>query len=517
MISRTGCGKKIKVIAFTCLLIAVPLFNSQAALHVKDYKFPSKNVLIKEAFDASSTENADPRIVFCIQDAHCNYEAQKNTAEVLDYLARNYGLRLIMVEGGYGYVGLSSLRGYAPLKTRQEVAERYLREGRISGEEYFDIVSDSDIELYGIDDEGLYDAHLDVFWKIDAVRGEGIKHLDRAISSLNKLKPFLYSDELRQLEQKKEAYESKGMQLADYCAYLAAYASKKAVVLDNYPAFTAFTRTIAIEKNMDLKSSEAERNVFIKALAAGLDNERVGALIAKTQSFKDGKLPSKEYYSYLKSAAQPAIDLKKDYPNLAKYIDYVCGSEAVSPVKLIKDISSLEEVLKSESFTDDSQRKLDEIYGMARVLRHFFELELTPEEYAYFKANKAKFSVASWQGFIGEKCAKYNIPEPAVSADAVDENIGILEEFYKLGAAREKVFVKNLQKKMDGSREEAAVLITGGFHTPGMTRALKTGGYSYVVLAPVITSKSDSSLYFSVLREQTIDVNDDYEEDIADE
>ncbi len=517
MLSRIGYRKKIKIVFFSFLLLTVPLLNSQAALHVKDYKFPSQNILIKETFDATTPTNNDPKIIFCIQDAHCNYEAQKNTAEVLDYLVRNYGLRLIMVEGGYGYVGLSSLRGYAPLKTRQEVAERYLREGRISGEEYFDIVSDSDIELYGIDEEGLYDAHLDAFWKIDAVRGEGIKHLDRVISSLNKLKLFLYGDELRQLEQKKEAYESKGVQLADYCVYLSSCASKVSVALNNYPAIEKFTRTVEIEKNMDLKSAEAERVVFIKTLASGLESGEVKKLVSKTQSFKDGEITAKDYYSYLKSLAQPAIDIKTDYPAMAKYIDYICGDNSVSPVKLIQEISALEEELKNRAFTNDSQRRLSEISRMAVMLKHFFDLELTPEEYSYFKTNRDKFSVASWKSYLQENCAKYNIPEPAVSVESVDGNIGILEEFYKLGAAREKVFVKNLQRKMDESREEAAVLITGGFHTPGMVRALRARGYSYVVLAPVITSGSDSSLYFSVLREQKTDVYDDYEEDVADE
>ncbi len=491
--------------------------GSQAAPVAKDCKLPSKYVIIKDVFDADRASGVQQRLIFCIQDAHCNYEAQKNTAEILDYLVRNYGLRLIMVEGGYGYVGLSSLRGYASLKDRREVADKYLRQGRISGEEYFDIVSDSDIELYGIDDERLYDAHLDVFWKIDAVRGEGIKQLDRVISSLNKLKPFLYSDELRQLEQKKEAYESKGLPLADYCAYLSAFAGRKSVALDGAPEISAFLKTVRTEKTMDLKSAEAERNVFIKTLAAGMDNEQVKQLITRTQDFKDGKLAAKDYYSYLKALALPAIDIRKDYPGLAQYIDYVCGGNSVDPAGLIREISELEQKLKEKLFSDEDQRRLDGMSRAALILRHLFELELTPEEYGFFRDNRDKFSVASWKSYLQEKCAKYNLPESAVSAEAVDGNAGMLEEFYKLGAAREKVFVKNLEKKMDESREEVAVLITGGFHTPGMIRALKAGGYSYVVLAPVITSKSDSSLYFSVLREQKIDVNDDYEEDTVDE
>lgn len=485
---------------------------SHAALSVKDYKLPSKYVIIKEASDAMNTSGAKQRLIFCIQDAHCNYEAQKNTAELLDYLVKNYGLRLIMVEGGYGYVGLSSLRGYASLENRKEVAEKYLREGRISGEEYFDLLSDSNIELYGIDDEVLYDAHLDIFWKIDTVRKNAVKQLDRVISSLNKLKPFIYSDELRQLEQKKEAYESKGLQLSDYCFYLSSFAAGKSVSLDKYPAVSRFLKTIETEKEMDLKSAEAERNIFIKTLAAGMDNEQVKLLISKTRDFKSGKLALKDYYSYLRTLAGPAIDMKKDYPHLSQYIDYVCGNNMVNPGRLIKDIAALEGDLKERSFAGEDQRKLDSIFKSAVILRHLFGLELTPEEHAYFQSNRGKISVTAWESYLKEECRKYNLPELTVSAAAVDGNIGLLEEFYKLGVAREKVFVKNMEKKMDDSKEQIAVLITGGFHTPGMTRALKNKGYSYIVLAPVITSKSDSALYFSVLRKQKNAMGDEIDE-----
>lgn len=509
--------EKFAIVTALLFFWLTPTAVSCAAIGAKDYKLPTKYVIIKEAFDAGSPSLGDPRVIFCIQDAHCNYEAQKNTAEVLNYLVQNYGLRLIMVEGGYGYVGLSSLRGYAPLKNRQEVAEKYLRQGRISGEEYFDLLSDNDIELYGIDDETLYDAHLEVFWKIDPVRKEGVKHLDRVISTLNKLKPFLYSDELRQLEQKKEAYESKGMQLADYCSYLSSFAAKRSVPLDKYAAMAAFLKTVMTERNMDLKSAETERNVFIKTLAAGLDNERVKLLIAKTQDFKDGRLAAKDYYSYLKSLTPRTMDIAKDYPDLARYIDYVCGSNTINPARLIQDIAALERDLKDKSFVNDDQRKLDEISKNSIILRHLFELELTPEEYAYFKAGQDKFRVASWQGFLKDMCVKYSLPEPAVSVSAVDGNIGVLEDFYKLGVTRENVFIKNMEKKMNESGERTAVLITGGFHTPGMIRALKAKGYSYIVLAPVITSKSDSSVYFSVLREQKKNMDEDYDEDRSDE
>ncbi len=87
-----------------------------------------------------------------------------------------------------------------------------------------------------------------------------------------------------------------------------------------------------------------------------------------------------------------------------------------------------------------------------------------------------------------------------VNSNIIDDNLKQLEDFYKLGVAREEAFIKNIVNKMDQTNQKLAVLIAGGFHTPGVTRMLKDKSCSYVVITPVITKRIDSSAYFSVLR-----------------
>ncbi|MFH0828535.1 MAG: hypothetical protein V1919_05150, partial [Candidatus Omnitrophota bacterium] len=69
-----------------------------------------------------------------------------------------------------------------------------------------------------------------------------------------------------------------------------------------------------------------------------------------------------------------------------------------------------------------------------------------------------------------------------------------------LGADRESAFIKNIANKLNGTNEKIAVLITGGFHAPGMTQFLKDSGYPYEVVTPAITQRGDSNIYLSVLR-----------------
>ena len=485
-------------LVFTLCLLSYSI--TLASLTGKSLNIPSQYGTIKESFDAQRTTQDTNRMIIHIQDAHCNYEAQKNMAQLLDYLVKTYNLKLIMVEGGSGNVSLSFLRNYADKKAREEVADKYLKEGKISGEEYLDIVSDYNLELYGIEDEALYDSHMDSFRKIDSIKEEGLRFLESLSNNLKQLKPLIYSEELMLLEKKKSGYEDKAITLAEYCQYLNGMASKKMLNLKDYPHLTAFSETASLEKETNFQQAEAERDAFIKDLAKLLDERGVQNLIIMTQGLKAKMITPEKYYSFLKATGEEKLDLKRNYPQLNAYIKYVTVSKDVNAAELLKEISAIEVKIKEALFTNTDQRRLAEISKSLQILTKVLNLELTPEDYAYFQANKSQFTTASWIDFLTQNCSKYNLALQPVSSKVIDENLAQLDGFYQLGVTREKAFIKNLVHKMDESGQKLAVLITGGFHTPGVTQMLKDKGYSYVVAAPVITQKSDSSVYFSVLR-----------------
>jgi len=467
-----------------------------------DIRIPSQYCSVKEAFSAQNTEPDKVPTIIHIQDAHCNYEAQKNTAGILEYLAREHGLKLIMVEGGSGDVCLSFLRGYADEKARVEVADKYLKEGKISGEEYFDIVSGYPLELYGIEDQGLYEAHLASFQRVDAFRETGLKDLAGLSGVAEGLKPFIYNEDLRRFEEQKKKYQEKALSLAEYCQYLKEAAGAKGLRLNDYPQLTSFVEVARLEKGIDFKEAESQRNAFIQELASLLDADGVKGLTEKSREFKAGKIAPQEYYSFLKSSAKEKIELKQHYPQLEGYINYLVVSKDIDTKDLLGEIGSLEERIREASLTNDDERRLAGISKSIEILGKILNLELTPQDYAYFQAHKADFVTAGWIDFLSRNCRRYNLVLQPAGSQIIDENFTQLEEFYQLGVEREKAFMKNIFSKMDASGEKLAVLITGGFHTPGITRLLREKGYAYVVAAPVITQKSDSSIYFSVLRRE---------------
>ncbi|MDD5771357.1 MAG: hypothetical protein PHO81_03890 [Candidatus Omnitrophica bacterium] len=423
-------------------------------------------------------------------------------AGILDYLVKEYNLKLIMVEVGVGDVSLTSLRNYADKKSRMQVADRYLKAGKISGEEYLDIISDYPLQLYGIEDQSLYDEHIAAFRSIDEFRKKGAGELRSLANAVNKLEPFIYSNELRQLREKEAQYKDKDISLVEYCRFLNNLAQKEGIDRENYPHLTSFCDVARLEKEIDFKKVEFQRDSFIKELAGILDEKSAQDLITMTKGLKSKLITPERYYSFLRYLAEGKIDLRSRYPQLCSYIEYVTTSRDVEAASLVKEMDEAKDEIEAVLLKGADQKQLAEITKSIQVLNKALDMELTPEDYSYFQANKPDLATGTWIGFLRENCAKYNLDIHPVYSDVVDDNLQQLEDFYRIGTEREKAFIKNMARKLNGSKDKTVVLITGGFHTPGISRMLKDKGYSYLISTPVITKESDSSLYFSVLRNE---------------
>ena len=59
-----------------------------------------------------------------------------------------------------------------------------------------------------------------------------------------------------------------------------------------------------------------------------------------------------------------------------------------------------------------------------------------------------------------------------------------VQAYYDLAEKRDQALSQNALDEMDRTGIRRAVLIAGGFHTPGMTRAWRDQGINYVVVQP---------------------------------
>jgi hypothetical protein len=506
------CYRRIVLLVVMQFLVFPGLVFSSSTI-LTDLKIPSQIGSIKEIFENNNLGPASTPTIIQIQDAHCNYEAQRNLATILEYLIKEKDVKLVLVEGGSGNVTLSFLRAYAEKKDRELIADKYLRSGKISGEEYLDIVSDYNFELYGIEDPALYESNLDSFLNIEFYRDGALKETSALRKVIDALKPEIYSDELKAFEKERDGYRSKDLSLAEYAVYIKEKAEQKGLGTEEYSHIDAFVKSAELEKEIDFKEAEAQRSLFIKALAKTLTEPEVKELISRTQEYKAQKISNVEYYAYLKSKAQGQVDIKESFPQINSYMLYIELGNKVKPEMLLKDITLIENKIKDALISNDSEKELCRISDSLDILERFLKLDLTPGEYDDFSSRKNDFKTQTWMDFLAQACQKYGLTDNLQTVSSIDENINKFNEFYRIGLEREQSFMKNIADKMASSGDKVAVVITGGFHTSGMSKLFKDNGYSYAVVTPAITEKADPAIYYSVLRGDRGEIEDTYLED----
>ena len=148
-----GINKAYAAAANPSSVTPVETFKANAALSLIDRPdLPDSYGTVKGSFKG----NRDA-IVIAIQDAHVNEEAQRNIANILRYFSEKYQLGLVSLEGATGELYTELFSFFPNKEARRNVADYFLKEGRLTGPEYLAIVEKPAMTLYGVEDKDLYE------------------------------------------------------------------------------------------------------------------------------------------------------------------------------------------------------------------------------------------------------------------------------------------------------------------------------------------------------------------------
>lgn len=443
------------------------------------------------------------RLIIHIQDAHCNYEAQSNIIKILECLIKNDGLGLISVEGADGFIDTSWFKAFPDADIRKEVADYFMKKGEITGPEFLSITSDYPIKLFGAETRSYYIDNLNAFTSSYPLKEESEKYFNQIKAVLNKLKKDIYSAQLMDLDTKIQDYESKKLSFTDYVKYLETLAVAHKVNLRQYENLFKLVSVLVYEKKINFNVVDKERAAIIDAITKKLDKEQLTELVNRSLEFKVSKISSVEYYDYLRNLSlKYGISLANDYPNLFNYIIYNSVYSRIENEKLFSDIKKFEEAVKEKLFVNDDQRTLDKLSRNINTLLGLVNIRLLNEDFEYYKAHREEFAHEVFASFINKMVAKfgfaYELDQPS---QAVSESMPKLEDFYAIAIKRDKALVDNTIQAMKKENAQVSVLVTGGFHSEGITRILEKQGVSYMVICPNIT-KDVETPYIKVLTNQ---------------
>ncbi len=430
------------------------------------------------------------KTVVHIQDAHCNYAAQKSISQLLNYLTAEYGIYAVNCEGGAQDYDLSIFTSIPEKDIREKTSDYFVKEGVVSAAEYFAVNNPQKVKLWGVEDADLYIKNLKVYRESLTHKDEVDRYLKSINYILNNLKRRIYSAELLEFDAYYTRYKDGKISFKEYMAYLIKAASEKLIDIKSFSNIYLLSQTLQEEDKIDFRSADNEKDEVVDKLKKILSRNELEELILKVGGLKTEQISQADFYAYLvKKAKSIKLDISS-YPELQKYIIYISLYGAIDRARIAKEMDTLEDKIKEALYENDTQRELGILSKNLILTKNIFNISVTRDDYTYYKAHIATFAVSNYVSFIDRIAPLYKIQA------GLDKNITMLDRyrggmdlFYECSLERDRAFIKNI-KFTDHDRPNS-IIITGGFHTENLRELFKNENVSYISIMPKFKNEKD--------------------------
>lgn len=435
-------------------------------------------------------ENDGPFLVY-IQDAHANYEAQKNIAGLLDELHRKNGIDTVCIEGGEGPRNVSLMRSFPLVKERRALVDRYVKEGIVSGAEECAINADDPLQLIGIDDNAMYMENVDQYVKTLPLQDTARRYFDRIDDALWEKGRDLFSPALFTFVSQKKAFESGESETLDYVRYLCHAVESQHISLYRYPHFRAVRSLSVYERKIRMHAVQHETKTLVEnvliPVTSSVDQDRLALL---ELDYAGGRIDAYVYYRELKHmACSYDIDLRQ-FEQVNLYYHYLMLVNDIDAEKLLAERVAIEGKLEKVLSATKEEKGLLTLMQHCTVLANLFTLTATPDDLRYVRKYRKNFCDALFE----ENCLRGD------DVFSIDANFALFERFYQIAEKREDAFIKRTMIEMKKKGAAHGVLIAGGYHTPGITKRLKRYGIAHMVVSPRLSALPKENIYHKVMR-----------------
>ncbi|MBD3380281.1 MAG: hypothetical protein GF408_07460 [Candidatus Omnitrophica bacterium] len=479
----------------------LPQAPAMAELKAGTFTLPSHLGTVKYSRDLGGE-----KVVVHIQDAHCNYAAQRSVAGIIEFLRKEYGVSLVNMEGGSGGYDLSAFTEIEDDGVREEVADRFVAGGMVNGPEVYAINHPGAIELWGVEKGELYLENLKVYRDTRGYMPAVNEYIDGIAGLLTALKDNIFSKELLLFDEKYTAYKTGSLDFREYLIFLLDRARRQGINIKEFSNIYLLSQAMEQEDEIDFKRANTEREKLIKHLRDILSMNEIKELVSRTVEFRNKWISESEFYEFLiKKAKQSRISLK-EYPELRKYVIYISIYNAADKAMVMEELEDIESLVKEDHYDNDKQRTLDRLSKNLVLTRNIFEMRFTKPDYNYYLENREDFAVENYISFIGEEKGAYGIglalPEGVEDLDGFREEVF---RFYELSFLRDEEFLKRM--KFPEGEVKVSVLVTGGFHAQNLCELFEDEGISFVSIMPNFRNKEGYECpYFRILGGHTTGV-----------
>jgi hypothetical protein len=435
---------------------------------------PAYGTIRKVSLSPKSSANSP--VVIHIQDVHQNLDAQKNIGRLVDSLLTAKLANLIALEGTWGDINLQPFRDFPHRQAVEQSADYLLKENKISGPIHTVLTGTGPLPLLiGIDDPTHYNANVEAY-RQSAPRIEEIKKsLAQKKATLDQEKARVFTPQLKTLEAAVEAYREGQSSLGNFVEIL----TNPSLHLEVPSSLRIFQKTLAIEKTLNFKQVERERADLIDHLVQQLSRREMDELTRHSVAYRSSQVSYADFYTYLKGLCHQAGVALDAYPAMEEYIRYVLLADRIDAESLLSDLTSLErKAFASLARSPEAQTLVDQSRA-AYLTAKLVDFSLTPDE---------------WKEYLS-----------LTNVEKQSTDFHSFEAFYREAETRDQAMADNLFKAMGSEQgNSVAILVTGGYHSAGLTAQLSQAGATVISVVPKIekVETTQGSAYLSVFAQE---------------
>lgn len=424
-----------------------PLYSQpDSALSISNLAIPESLGKIEDRFTGTSKH-----WVVYIQDVHAHLTAQENISAILEHLNRVYGIRNVGIEGGWEKTSLPKSWALPNSREKQMLSRGLFDEGYLSGPGYAALFSSSPMMLHGIEDAKVYSQNRDAYWEVKKASEDTTAKLDALKKSIRAEKQSVYNSDLLSFDAQLNAYREE-MKAEAFISKLTSALMSHSISLEQWDQIRLYIEAAAVEKSMDKKllESQAERLM---------------------QSYRKEGLRLEE----LLNAEKIPNEKLELYPEVKKYRNLLKIQSNLSYRIFFDQIEEAITTIQGKLFKIDAEKGLaarSERYYLAKKV---LTLQATPEDIQQFEKQNADIKAD-------------------LQKAGLEKSLAASTQFYQLAKKRDEMFYKKIISP-EFLKEDVAI-VTGGFHTHGLSAHLREAGISYIVISPDLANQPmDEKLY----------------------
>ena len=397
-------------------------------LSPEDLQIPDELGTVKAAHFVEGSKT-----VFHIQDLHINEAAQIQVARLLDYLNRNLKTNQVFIEGAAGEIAHALISKHPDKKALKLVARALLRQGKITGPEYYALVRNSEIVLSGIESDAGYEKNRLAYLKAQKL-GERVqkqmKYLRRIVESLGVM---IFDSAISEWLLRVDQFRNEKISVAEFGDYLLAQLERLKIDVNPFPELK------------HLKALREEENKLGKIVSpVSLNSVKLFAEIEKAQKIIEAAILNE---GEKKRSAEEAHDFKE----FVRLNQIVAAVESLITFSLNHEMATSMRVRAGEFAPRKLLEDLMRLAARHSVTMHTDQMNIS-------------------------------LLEGALSA---------FQEFYQAALSRDDELLLNTMRTFEKNKIQRAVLVAGGFHTPYIEARLKRLGVSFVTITPRLEGRID--------------------------